>query len=415
MKLAVFLFLLCAMTLPAQNPSRNVPELIFLHGNIYTGAELGLGGSPARVYPRAQAIAVAGDRIVAVGTDDEIRKLKSARTQVIDLAGQFVMPGFNDAHVHLASGGFEQMEVDLVGTRSLEEMKQRIAERARTAASGEWILGRGWDDTKWSTTRMPTRQDLDAVTGDHPASFSRVDGHMLVANSAALNAAGITRNTPDPAHGRIDHDAQGEPAGGLREMAQDLLTSKIPPPTPAQRRRAAELALLTAAQSGLTSAQDNSAWEDFLTYADLEDEGKLTLRITEWLPFPASLKVLDQHRDMHSQLDPMLHTGMLKGFMDGSLGSHTAAMLQPYTDDPKNSGLPQYEQSQLDRMADERAAAGYQMGFHAIGDRGVAMALQAFGEAQRYVREHNPNAPQLRQPGGFRFRVEHAQVVAPDQ
>jgi predicted amidohydrolase YtcJ len=283
----------------------------------------------------------------------------------------------------------------------------------KTAAPGEWILGRGWDDTKWPVQKIPTRQDLDAITGDHPALFIRTDGHMLVANSAALRVAGVTKQTPDPAGGRIDREADGEPAGGLRETAQNLVRSKVPPPTMAQRRRGAELALQEAAHYGLTSAQDNSQWDDFLTYAELEKEGKLTLRISEWLPFPQPMKVLEQRRVFHAPQDPMLHCGMLKGFMDGSIGSHTAAMLAPYTDEPKNSGLPQFEQAKLDQMAAERAAAGFQMGFHAIGDRGVAMALEAFAAAKRYVEEKNPKAAQLKQPGGFRFRIEHAQVVAP--
>jgi predicted amidohydrolase YtcJ len=407
-------FFLISMTLQAQSKRSEAPDQIFLNGNIYTGAEEGFGGAPAKVYPRVQAMAARHGRIIAVGTTAEIQRMKGPHTQVVDLGGRFVVPGFNDAHLHLANGGFEKMSVELAGTKSLQEMKERIAERAKSAPPGEWITGRGWDDTKWTTPRIPTRQDLDAVTGDHPAFFIRTDGHMLVANSAAIRIAGVTRNTPDPSGGRIDRDAAGEPAGGFRETAQDLVRKRVPPPTLAQRRRAAELVLQEAARWGLTSAQDNSQWEDFLTYIELEAEGRLTLRITEWLPFPESLNLLEQHRALHSPEDPLLHTGMLKAFMDGSIGSHTAAMLAPYTDEPNNSGLPQFEQATVDQMADQRAAAGFQMGFHAIGDRGVAMALQAFSEAERYVRERNPNAPQLRQLGGFRFRIEHAQVVAPD-
>ena len=402
------------MNLNAQNTKLEPPDQIFINGDIYTGAEEGFGGAPAKVYPRAQAIAVRNGRITAVGASDEIRKIKGPHTQVVDLGGRFAMPGFNDAHLHLANGGFEMLNVELSNTKSFDEMKARIAERVKTAAPGEWILGRGWDDTKWPVQKIPTRQDLDAITGDHPALFIRTDGHMLVANSAALRVAGVTKQTPDPAGGRIDREADGEPAGGLRETAQDLVRKKVPPPTMAQRRRGAELALQEAARYGLTSAQDNSQWDDFLTYAELEKEGRLTLRITEWLPFPQPMNVLEQRRVFHAPQDPMLHSGMLKGFMDGSIGSHTAAMLAPYTDEPKNSGLPQFEQAKLDQMAAERAAAGFQMGFHAIGDRGVAMALEAFATAERYVEEKNPKAPQLRQPGGFRFRIEHAQVVAPD-
>ena len=414
MKIAVAILLLTAMNLHAQHSKVEPPDQIFINGNIYTGAEEGLGGAPAKVYPRAQAIAARNGRIMAVGASDDIRKLKSPHTRVIDLGGHFVMPGFNDAHLHLASGGFEKLNVELSGAKSLDEMKARIAERVTTAAPGEWVVGRGWDDTKWSVQKIPTRSDMDAVTGDHPAFFVRTDGHMLVANSAALRIAVITKHTPDPPGGRIDRDAEGEPAGGMRETAQNLVRSKVPPPTPAQRRRGAELALQEAARYGLTSAQDNSQWEDFLTYVELEKAGKLTLRISEWLPFPQPLNMLERQRVFHSPRDPMLHTGMLKGFMDGSIGSHTAAMLAPYTDEPANSGLPQFEQAALNQMAAERAAAGFQMGFHAIGDRGVAMALEAFAAAERYVEGKNPKAPQLKQPGGFRLRIEHAQVVAPE-
>ncbi|HET7185075.1 MAG TPA: amidohydrolase family protein [Terriglobales bacterium] len=414
MKLVVPLMILFAMNLQAQSSKLEAPDQIFINGDIYTGAEEGFGGAAAKVYPRAQAIAAKKGRIVEVGTSDALRKRKGPRTQVIDLGGHFVMPGLNDAHLHLANGGFEMLNVELSEVKSLEEMKARIAERVKSAGPGEWILGRGWDDTKWTAQKIPTRQDLDSVTGDHPALFIRTDGHMLVANTAALRIAGITKQTQDPEGGRIDRDNTGEPEGGLRETAQVLARKMVPPPTPAQRRRGAELALQQAARYGLTSAQDNSQWEDFLTYADLENEGKLTLRISEWLPFPQPLNILEQHRVFHSPADPMLHTGMLKAFMDGSIGSHTAAMLSPYTDEPKNSGLPQYEQATLDQMSAQRAAAGFQMGFHAIGDRGVAMALQAFAAAERYVEEKNPNAPQLQQPGGFRFRMEHAQVVEPE-
>jgi predicted amidohydrolase YtcJ len=189
--------------------------------------------------------------------------------------------------------------------------------------------------------------------------------------------------------------------------------AKIPPPTPAQRRKAAELALANAAHWGLTSAQDNSDWEDFLVYEDLERQGKLTLRISEWLSFRDSVDELEKHRTHQSANDPMLHTTMLKGFMDGSLGSRTAALLAPYSDDAGNSGLPQYQQEPLNKMAVERAGAGFQMGFHAIGDRAAQMALDAFAAA-----EASPNARAASGAANsrdFRFRIEHDQVIAPAQ
>jgi predicted amidohydrolase YtcJ len=409
--LAVLVVLTMASFASAQKQSV-FSDVIFVNGDIYTGAA---SSSPANlpkdtqlatltvVARPAQAIAVSGGYIMAVGTNEEIQKHKGPKTQVIDLGGHFAMPGFNDAHVHLGSGGFEKLNVNLVGCKSLDEMKQRIADRAKTAGPGEWLQGRGWDHTLWAKVETPTRADIDAVSGDHPAIFNRVDGHIAIANSAALKAAGITAQTPDPHGGKIDRDDKGEATGILRETAMGAVFSKIPPPGMAQRRRAAELALEDAASHGITSAQDNSDWEDFLTYELLEKEGKLTLRIAEWLPFDASVAELEKKRSHHLASDSMLHTTMLKGFMDGSLGSRTAAMLAPYDDDPKNAGIPRYEQDPLNQKAAERAKAGFQLGFHAIGDRGARMALDAFA----YGMERSDKRD-------FRFRIEHAQVIAPE-
>jgi predicted amidohydrolase YtcJ len=201
----------------------------------------------------------------------------------------------------------------------------------------------------------------------------------------------------------------------LREGAQDLVAAVVPPPTPEKLRQAIELALQDIARSGVTSVQDYSddsaqgEWKGFKTFEQLEREGKLTVRISEWLPFTEPVDVLTQRRAAHPQSDPMLHTGMLKAFMDGSLGSRTAAMLQPYADDPKNSGLPQYEQSKLNAMAKERLQAGFQLGFHAIGDKGVQMALDAFAEAEKAARDKGVKAPDG--TIDYRLRVEHAQVT----
>lgn len=421
--------LLLATTMTAQ--SSNKADAIYVNGNVWTGQTLEniagrahssiiLKSSP---HHQAIAFAVKDGKFLYVGSPEETLKLKDSHTKVVDLGGKFVMPGFNDAHAHMPGGGFAKMTVDLVGTKSLQEMQQRIAERAKTTAPGEWIVGRGWDHTKWTEQVLPTRQDLDKFTGDHPAIFQRVDGHISVANSAALKAAGITRDTAAPHGSAIDHDAQGEPTGILREdPAEELVFKMVPAPSPAQIRQALLNALQEAAQWGITSVQDASdigspegniaSWQEFLTYLELENEGKLTARITNWLPFDADIKTLELHRAHHPATDPMLHTGQLKGFMDGSLGSRTAAMMAPYSDDPKNSGLPRYDQAKLNAMAIERAAAGFQLGFHAIGDDGAEIALNAFAEAERYVREHSPANSK---PHDFRFRIEHAQVIAPSQ
>jgi predicted amidohydrolase YtcJ len=380
-------------------------DTIYLNGNIYSGE------GPAKSESRKQALAVAGDRIIAIGSNDEVRRFRGEKTRTIDLGGHFVIPGFNDAHLHLASAGFAMLDVNLAGTKSLQEIQAHIAARAKEAKAGEWIVGRGWDHTLWPGQKLPSRQDIDGATGDHPAYFVRVDGHIALANTVALKAAGINRETKAPAGGQIDRDSSGQSTGIFREGAQNLIAAAIPKPTLEQRRRAAELALADAARWGVTSLQDFSSWEDFLVYEDLEREGKLTARISEWLTFNEPVALLEQHRAHHPQSDPMLRTGMLKGFMDGSLGSRTAAMLSPYADDQKNSGLPQYDQVKLNQMADERVAARFQMGFHAIGDAAAEMALDAFAEAERYARERNIQAG----ADGFRFRVEHAQVVTPEQ
>lgn len=396
-------------------------DVIFVHGRIYQpvrqdGSQLDCSKLPVKLPARAgiickshsyaEALAVKDGRVLAVGDTESILKLKGSHTTVIDLEGHFVLPGFNDAHLHLASGGFEKLNVDLVGTKSLREMQQRIAERVKTSGVGEWIRGRGWDHTKWESQKLPTREDLDAVTAGHPAIFTRVDGHICVVNTAALEAAGINKLTPDPQGGKIDHDEHGEPTGILREGAREAVDKVIPKVTLAERRKAIELALAEAAEWGLTSLQDNSSWQDFLVYEELEREGKLTARITEWLAFDDSLETLEREREHHSKNDPMLRTGMLKGFMDGSLGSRTAALLAPYADDPKNSGLPQYDQMTLNHLTRERLAAGFQIGFHAIGDRGVEMALSAFEDAKAHAKEQDTGSQ-----AGSRLRVEHAQVT----
>jgi predicted amidohydrolase YtcJ len=419
MKILLAVLMVLTMESFSSAQKQSPADVIFVNGDIYTGAA---SSSPAHVdkdtqiatltviSKPARAIAVSGGKIIAVGANEEIQKLKGPKTQVVDLGGHFVIPGFNDAHVHLGSGGFEKLNVDLVGSKSLDDMKQRIAARVKTAGPGEWIQGRGWDHTLWAEQKTPTRADIDSVTGDHPAIFNRVDGHIAIANSAALKAAGVTAQSPDPHGGKIDRDDKGEPTGILRETAMGAVFEKIPSPSNAQRRRAAELALEDAARWGITSAQDNSDWEDFLTYEQMEKEGKLTLRIAEWLPFDAPVEQLAKMRQHHSQKDPMLHTTMLKGFMDGSLGSRTAAMLAPYDDDPKNSGIPRYEQDKLNSMAAERAKQGFQLGFHAIGDRGARMALDAFAYAEQKNQKEKPVGLGLL----TRDRIEHDQVIAPE-
>ncbi len=417
--MVILAFFYC-MSLRAQTPapgsaSAAAPgpkaDIIFIHANVYTGVP---SNAQFSSVGREEAIAVRGDRIQAVGKNLDIQKLKGPQTQVIDLGGHFVMPGFNDAHLHLADAGLQKLNVDLTGVKTLDEFRERVLAQVEKAKPGEWILGGGWDETIWPVQVLPSRWDLDEVSGGHPVFLDRVDGHLAVANTRALQLASITIASRDPEGGKIDRDANGQPTGVLREGAQQAVRAVIPAPTHEVRRHGIEVALADLAEHGITSAQDYSPdWENFQIYEEIEKDGKLTARISEWLPFNDSLDELKMKRDSHPQSDLMLHTGMLKGFMDGSLGGHTAALLEPYADDPKQSGLPQYEADKLNEMAKDRVLAGFQLGFHAIGDKGVQMALDAFAEAEKAARGAKVKAAD----GGddFRLRIEHAQVTTPGQ
>jgi predicted amidohydrolase YtcJ len=379
-------------------PIAGTPDVIYFNGIIYTGE--GFAEDKPQVV---EAIAIGGGKVLAIGTIEDITRLAGPKTVLHDLdsasTSTFIFPGFNDAHTHLGSAGRTKLNVDLTGVKSLADMLAKIKSAADAAPAGHWLTGGNWDHTLWAEKVLPARQDLDKVTGDHPTFLDRIDGHIAIANSAALNAAGITGKTQPPQGGAIDLDTTGEPTGILRESAQGLVYQVIPPPTPEERSKGDELAITDALKHGVTSVQDFSDWNDFLVFEQMEKEGKLHLRISEWLPFKDSLDELKQHRAHHDANDPLLHTGMLKGFMDGSLGSRTAAMKAPFADDPNNTGLPQYTQDELNKMAVERAAAGFQLGFHAIGDKATSMALDAYS-----------------QPGistTARNRIEHAQVVDP--
>ena len=409
------------MTAPisvAQPPS--YADAVYYHGNILTGVDL-----ESEHPQRVTAMAVAHGEILSTGDDAEIlARYAGPATRRIDLRGAFVMPGFNDAHTHLGMGGRILLSVDLIGVHSLAEMQQRIHAAAEKAAPGQWLTGGGWDHTLWPGARLPTRQDIDAAAEGHPAVFVRIDGHIAVADSAALAAANITGATSAPQGGAIDHDAQGEPTGILRETAQSLV--QVPPPTPAQRRRGLELALQDAISHGITSVQDLSDWQDYRVFEEMEREGKLPLRVSEWILFAEPLSLEEQQQAQHPKTDRLLHTTMLKGFMDGSLGSRTAALNAPYSDDPSTSGIPRFQQDQLNAMAIERARAGFQLGFHAIGDRAVEMALDAYAAAELALRKPVEPAPfHVGSPAltvrpaaivphrDLRYRIEHSQVVGP--
>jgi len=278
----------------------DAPELILYHGTILTGE-----GLSERNPKIVSAMAIGAGAVMATGSDAEIKRLARPHTRLRDLNGTFLMPGLNDAHVHLGSAGQTKLNVDLTGSKSLEEMLRRIKAKADQSPAGHWLTGGGWDHTLWADKILPTRRDLDKVTNDHPALLERIDGHIAVANTAALAAANITSATPDPFGAKIDHDASGNPTGILREdPALNLVLTKIPPPSTEDRRAALDIAITDALSHGVTSTQDFSEWPDFLVLEDMERTGQLHLRISEWLAFLLPLDTLKQYRASHPADDP---------------------------------------------------------------------------------------------------------------
>ena len=385
-------------------------DLILLHGKIWTG-EPAPGSSATRIV---QAVAIANGRILAVGSDKEIRAYQGPNTTVVDLKGRLAVPGLTDSHAHFIQGGFQLLSVDLKDARSEEEFVRRVAEKARTLPPGRWMQGGDWDEEAWSSEKLPTRWLIDSVTPRTPVFISRYDGHAVLANSLALKLAGVTKNTPDPPGGVIVRDPKsGEPTGVLKDEAQDLVAQVIPRPSRAEMEEALRAALKEAARVGLTSIHDITvgpeAWNgnftgeiELLRRAELE--GWLTCRIYAITPI-ANWKNLEQAGISHDMGSDFLEMGAVKAFADGSLGSRTAWMFKPYDDDPSNSGLPMpimAPPAKLEEIARQADKAGIQICAHAIGDRAISSLLDIY---ERIGGEH---------PAAHRFRVEHAQHVRPE-
>lgn len=416
----------------ARAQQRRAVSLVLTNGKIFTADARGT---------TAEAVAVDGERVVAVGPARDIAsRFEAART--VDLKGRLVTPGFNDAHIHFLGGGLSLLRVNLMGARTLAEAKARVAARVRELRPGAWVTGRGWDHTLWGG-EWPTKKDLDEVAPNNPVILQRVDGHVSWANTLALQKGGVTRETPDPQGGEILRDAAREPTGILKETAGGLVTRHVPEPTRAEKLEAVGRALAEARRYGITSVQDSvSGYETLEIYRELLAQGRMTVRVAEWLDFDDPIEVLKRQREEFAahKVDPLrIRITALKGYVDGTLGSRTAAMLAPFADDPHNSGIPRMPPERLKQMVSERAAAGFQITLHCIGDRANRMALDAFEEAcrQRTGRKclvgSSPPASAAPLKGGAeagrrgeaqspapvspegnpRHRVEHAQVVAP--
>jgi predicted amidohydrolase YtcJ len=397
--LAAVLLLMVGFSALSTAQSQPAADLIITHANIWTV-------DPAR--PSAQALAVIGERIVDVGTEEEVSAWRGRQTRVIDAGGKLVLPGFNDAHVHFVSGGAQLDSVQLNDAISAEEFVRRIAERAKITPKGEWITGGEWDETKWNPPHLPTKELIDPVTGETPVFVYRYDGHLALANSAALRAGGVTAQTPDPPGGTIVHDAHGNPTGALKDAAQDLVFKVIPSMTHEQRLHATRRAMEHAASLGVTSAQymdddDNETYNDLKIFSELHDQRLLTTRL---YVAPSIVDWEDQAKIgvRRSFGSSDLRIGALKGYADGSLGSRTAYFFEPFSDAPDNHGLLSHEMQPPSAMREriiKADAAGLQICIHAIGDKAISMILDFYSDAVKQ------NGARDR-----RFRIEHAQHMA---
>jgi predicted amidohydrolase YtcJ len=367
-------------------------DLILINGKIWTV-------NPNQ--PEVEAVAISGTRIAAVGSTAAITALKQSNTQVIDLAGKRVVPGFNDAHVHFFDGGSSLSSVQLRDAKSQAEFRDRIGEFAGHTPKGQWITGGDWDHENWTPADLPTRQLIDAVTPETPVFVNRLDGHMALANSAALKLAGVDKNTKDVPGGVIVRDASGNPTGILKDAAQALVYKAMPAPSVHQIEEAMMAAQKYAAEQGVTSVQDMSAGRDVLrAYQRLLKQGQLHVRVSGHQPLAswnnqASVGILADFGNDH------LHIGGLKGFADGSLGSTTALFFAPYLDSPNTSGIASDELVNPNKMwksIEEGDAAGLQIAIHAIGDKANNTILNFY---ERLEKEHGER--------DRRARIEHAQ------
>lgn len=376
--------------------------MILVNGKVWTE-------NPAQ--PIAQAVALDGTRILAVGDTTSVRKFAGADTQIIDLHGRLLLPGFNDAHVHFVGGGGALISVQLGGANSQAEFRETIATYGKTLSPGVWIRYGLWDHQRWNPPVVPNHQLIDDVTGDHPTIVWRLDGHMALANALALKLAGIDRNTKDVPGGEIDRDKDGNPTGILKDAATALVERVMPPLSPAEQDLAMEAGMREAAAHGVTSvqnmadtAEDRSQPDNFRKFEKFERAGKLTVRIYEAMPV-RDYKDLANAGVTAPFGSASLRIGNLKAFADGALGSETAWMNQPFSNDASKSGLASPDLLHLEHFYDQvRAAdkAGLQISIHAIGDRANRTILDLCARLE----QDNGTADR-------RLRIEHAQHLDP--
>lgn len=381
-----------AVSILAQERAPAAPaDLVVVHARIYTVDPAG---------PEANALAIRGGRIIAVGSDADVRPLRGPGTQVIDAGGRAVVPGLHDAHGHMLGLGESLQQIDLRGTASAQAVLDAVRAKARTTPAGAWVLGRGWDQNDWQETAWPTAAMLDAVAPDRPVYLSRVDGHAAWVNSAALRKAGVTAATPDPAGGRLIRDEQGAPTGVLVDAAMALVRRSVPPPDRAAVRERLRLADQAAARLGLTMVHDAGvSWEDAALYRQVADQDALHTRLYVMLRPPAPGESLPP--PLIGYRGHLLTVRAVKLVADGALGSRGAALHEPYADEPGTTGLLVTPPDRLHAAALAAVRAGYQPCIHAIGDRANTAVLDLFARLQQEV------------PGSraLRMRNEHAQIL----
>ena len=384
-----------AMQQPSPDPTlapapAPVAALAIVNARVWTG-------DPRR--PWADAVLVRGERIVVVGSSAEVKK-RAGAAKVVDAKGMMVTPGFVDAHVHFLDGGFALASVQLRNARTKAEFIARIRAFAETVPANTWILNGDWDHTSWGG-ELPERAWIDSVTPNHPVWINRLDGHMNLANSIALTRAGVTRDTKDVSGGEIVRDRSGEPTGVLKDNAMDLMSGTVPAPSLAMSLLALDSAMRYVAERGVTSVHHMGGWNDLAVFERAHAQGALRTRISAAVPLSTWGRLRDTVA-ARGRGDAWLRIGALKGFVDGSLGSHTAAMLEPFTDAPSDRGLLVNTLEDLYEWTSGADAARLQVMVHAIGDRAIRSQLDIFA---RVIRE-NP-------PYDRRFRIEHAQHIAP--
>src|SRR5215204_6564305 len=396
--LIVATLLLVSFT-PIQQPA--VADIIFTNGNVYTANDKA---------PKAQAIVVTGDRIVFVGTNEEAQKFGGAKTRVVDLKGNTVLPGFTDSHQHLSGVGQREMTLNLEGTTSLSDFLAKVKARVDQAKPAEWITGRGWIETHWQPPVFPTRWDLDKVSPNNPVILGRADGHGAVANSAALKLAGVDKDTANPFGGEISKDKQsGEPNGMLLDAAQGLVRRRVPPTSAEDAERAVVLGVKRNVELGWTQIQDaGGTYADVDIFKKLYAAGTIKLRIYKAIygPGPAATRLLNEGATIGAYGN-RFNLRSIKVVSDGALGSRGAALLAPYSDASDTSGFLTVKAEELRPMLVEALRKGIQVETHAIGDRANRFTLDEYEAAFKAV------PPAQRKVAEPRWRVEHAQIVNP--